>query len=65
MAKIKIEEVIDHLDTDIRKALKNTVDECCPGNTADAYDLFRQFKREVSRKCSTWENVPDNYVEKD
>lgn len=65
MARVKIEEVIDHLDTDIRRALKDTVDKCCPGNTADAHNLFREFKKAVSRKCNTWENVPDNYVETD
>lgn len=65
MAKVKIEEVIDYLDTDIRRALKDTVDKCCPGNNADAHNLFREFKRAVSRKCSTWENVPDHYIEND
>ena len=64
MARIKIEEVIDHLSTEMRRALEDSVKEVSPGVNIDAYALFRAFKRTVGRKCNTWENVPDNYVEK-
>jgi hypothetical protein len=63
MAKIKIEEVIDHLDTDVRRALADAVKETIPSANFDEYSLFRAFKRSIRRRCRTWENVPDNYVD--
>ena len=63
MAKVKIEDVIDHLDTEIRNALAETIKDHFPNQSFDERDVFRTFKRMVGRKCSTWESVPDQYVE--
>ena len=65
MARVKIEEVIDHLDSEMRSALEAAVNEALRADgTFDRYDLFRAFKRAVGRKCNTWERVPDHYVDK-
>lgn len=64
MARVKIESIIDHLSSDIRRALGAAVEETLVGNTIDTHDLFRAFRRAVRRKCNTWESVPDHYVEK-
>ena len=63
MARVKIEEVIDHLSSEIRKALEASIKEVLPHENVDSHQLFHAFKRAVGRKCSTWERVPDNYVE--
>lgn len=64
MARVKIEEIIDHLDSEMRSALADAVSSVVPNNVRiDSYQLFREFVRAVGRKCSTWENVPDRYVE--
>jgi hypothetical protein len=65
MAKVKIEDVVDHLSTEFRRALEETLNEHFPNQNFDSKDVFRTFKRQVYRKCSVWENVPDQYVEKD
>jgi len=65
MARIKIEAVIDRLDSNIRRALENAVKEVLPNANFDSYELFRAFKRAIGRKCNIWERIPDNYVEKD
>lgn len=65
MAKIKIEEVVDHLDSEFRKALEATLKEHFPNQSFDARAVFRTFKKQVYRKCSAWENIPDQFVEKD
>ena len=65
MARVKIEDIIDHLDGDVRKALKLAIEKTIPGAQFNDRELFRNFTREVGRKCSTWENVPDHYVETD
>lgn len=62
MASVNIEEVIDHLSSEIRRALEDAVQEVAPEAEVDSYDLYRAFKRAVGRKCSTWETVPDRYV---
>jgi hypothetical protein len=64
MASIKIEEVVDHLSSEMRRALEEAVGECIPNAKYDSHELFRAFKRAVYRKCSVWETVPDHYVEK-
>lgn len=64
MASVKIEEIIDSLSFEMKKALKESVDKVLPGSSFDSSALFREFKRSVGRKCNTWERVPDNYVEK-
>ena len=65
MARVKIEEIIDHLSSEFRKALEDTVNQVAPNVQVDRYELFREFKRAVRRKCSTWERVPDRFVEKE
>jgi hypothetical protein len=64
MARVNIENIIDYLDRDIRRALKDAVDKVLHGVKCDERKLFRAFKRAVSRRCSAWELVPDMYVEK-
>jgi hypothetical protein len=63
MAKVKVDEVVDHLSNEMRRALEESVNEVIPGAQFDSHELFRAFKRAVYRKCSTWETVPDQYVQ--
>ncbi|MGO9138125.1 MAG: hypothetical protein ACLP9S_17365 [Syntrophales bacterium] len=65
MARIKVEDVVDHLDREFRGALKDTMQEMFPELEFDERELFRTFKKKVYRKCSIWESVPDHYVKKD
>ncbi len=64
MARIKIEDVIDHLDSEIRKALEATIRKHYPEVNISSHSVFRTFKRNVGRKCSVWESIPDHLVEK-
>lgn len=64
MARVKIEEIVDHLSTEFRKALDEAVRKEIPDAEFNQRQLFRQFLRAVGRKCNTWESVPDHYVEK-
>ncbi len=66
MARVKIEEIIEHLDSEMRSALEDAVIRVAPdGMQFDRYELFREFVRAVGRKCSTWERVPDRYIQQD
>lgn len=65
MARVKIEYVVDHLSSQFRRALEATLQEHFPNEPYDSHAVFRTFKRMVSRKCNTWENVSDSYVEKE
>jgi hypothetical protein len=64
MARIKVEEIIDHLDREFRSALRETLQEMYPDISFDEHQLFRTFKKKVYRKCNIWETVPDQYIEK-
>ena len=65
MTRVKIEDIVDHLSTQIRRALEDAVKRVSPDAHFDAHQLFREFRRAVGRKCNTWENVPDRFVEKE
>lgn len=63
MARVKIEDIIDHLSSEMRKSLRDSVNKVIPGVPFDERELFRQFKREITKKCNTWERVPDRYID--
>ena len=64
MARVKIESIIEHLDNDMKRALEDAVGSVLPDADLDRSELFRAFRRAISRKCSTWVSVPDQHVEK-
>ena len=64
MAQVKIEDVVDHLDTEFKKALEDTFGEFAPGVSIDRSQVFRFFLRRVYEHCSVWETVPDSLVDK-
>lgn len=65
MARVKIEQIVDHLSSEMKRALERAVERTCPDTRFDRNQLFREFRRAVGAKCSTWEYVPDQYVEAD
>ena len=65
MAQVQVEEIVDHLSSEFRKALKRTIDRHFPDEDYNAHQVFRDFRREVRRACSTWEYVPDHCVDSD
>jgi len=62
MAQVNIEQIIDQLSSEMRKALVATIREHAPTCLVNDHALFRAFRRQVGRKCSTWETVPDQFV---
>lgn len=63
MASIHIERVIYHLAPEMKRALTETLSELGIQTNHDINDVFRTFRRQVDRKCSTWEDIPDDHVE--
>jgi len=63
MARVRTEHIVEHLSSQMRRALGAAVLEVIPDAEFDEYELFRAFRRAVGRKCSTWEQVPDQDVE--
>ncbi len=63
MARVRIEDIVEHLSSDMRRALEDAVRETVQGANFEPYELFRAFRRAVGRTCDTWANVPDNCVE--
>jgi hypothetical protein len=62
MAQIKAEGVVDHLDTEFKKALEDTFSEFAPNVSIDRSQVFRFFLKRVYHHCSVWETVPDAIV---
>lgn len=63
MARVKIEEIIEHLDSDMKRALEAAVKECFPDAQVERQRLFKAFVKQVRKKCGTWENVPDRCID--
>jgi hypothetical protein len=63
MARVKPEAIVDHLSSQMRRALEEAVLRVIPDAEFDSHQLYREFRRAVGRKCSTWERVPDRCVE--
>lgn len=64
MARVKVEELLESLEYDLRVALARAVHSLVANAQFDERELYKAFCREAYRKCSIWENVPDQYVEK-
>lgn len=65
MARVKMDELVDHLSSEMKKALDDTLQKHFAGQSYDRNAFFRDFTRNVYRRCNVWENVPDQYVEAD
>lgn len=62
MAEFKIEDVVDHLSTEMRRALDEAVRQVMPGAQFNSHELYPAVKRAVYRKCRIWEQVPDRFI---
>lgn len=62
MAQVQIEEIIEHLDYEIKNALERAINREIPNANFNKNRLFREFVRAVYMKCNQWEDVPDQYV---
>lgn len=45
MARVKIEEIVYHLDNEFKKALSKTIDKYFPAHSYDINEVFREFKK--------------------
>jgi hypothetical protein len=64
MASVKIQEVIEHLDYEMKRALEDAFQRVAPDVRVDRNSLYREFRKAVGRKASTWVDVPDQDVKK-
>jgi ubiquitin C-terminal hydrolase len=62
MPQVKIEDLIDHLDSEFKKALDDTMREFAPTVQYDRTEFFKFFLKRVYHHCSIWEKVPDKLV---
>jgi len=62
MAKINIQEFADHLDEEIRKALEATIREHFPHQEYNARAVSKTFKKQLTKKCNSWEDIPNKYI---
>jgi hypothetical protein len=65
MAYVKIEEIIEHLEYGMKRALEEAVSRTLPGVSVDSSQLLKEFVKAVGKTCSMWEQVPDKYVKRD
>lgn len=64
MARVKIQSIIEHLDYEMKRALEDALSRVLPNTNVDRNELYREFRKAVGRKSSTWVDVHDQDVEK-
>jgi len=62
MAKVNIEEFVDHLEVEVRKALEATMREHFPDQDFNSRAVFKSFKHRMVQKCNSWESIPNKYI---
>ena len=62
MAKVNIEEMINHLDVEFRKALDSTIREHFPNAEYNSRAVFKTFATEVTKKCDSYERIPNKFI---
>ncbi len=65
MARIRPQEIFDHLNPQIRAALDEAVARALPGVEVDRRQLYLEFRRALATKVKQWENVPNAAVDAD
>jgi hypothetical protein len=63
MARIKIEDTLEHLDGELRNAMGDALRKVAPEASINAGDLLRAFRVAVGQRCDTWVGVPDQFVD--
>jgi hypothetical protein len=65
MARIRPNDIFDHLNPQMRAALDEAVDRTLPGVEVDKRQLYLAFRRALSAKLKPWESVPAASVDAD
>jgi len=65
MTQVKVDEIIDHVRSEVKKALQDAFDEVVPHADIDLDAFYAVFKKQVYHHCSIWENIPDRFVKVD
>ena len=63
MAKVRIVDIVEHLDHEMKRALADAVQKQYPEVTVDRTALFKEFLKALRRQLSDWQTVPRNYVD--
>jgi hypothetical protein len=62
MPRVQLEDLVDHLDFEMRAALRAALREVLPDADVDDEKLYLAFKMAVRHGCDRWERVPQRCV---
>ena len=65
MARIRPNDIFDHLNPQLRAAFDEAVDKTLPDVEVDKRQLYLAFRRALSTKLKPWESVPPAAVDAD
>jgi hypothetical protein len=65
MPRVKLEDILDEHERDVRRALAAAIRSQIPDAEFDERAVSKAFKREIGRKFSTWTRVRESYVDPD
>ena len=65
MARIRPNDIFEHLNPQMRAALDEAVDKTLLGVEVDKRQLYLAFRRALTAKLKPWESVPAAAVDAD
>ena len=65
MARVKLDEILDEHESDIRRAMGDILRRYAPDHKDSVSLVTRAFIRAVDRHTSQWTRVRESYVEPD
>jgi hypothetical protein len=65
MARIKPNDIFDHLSPQLRAALDAAVEKTLPDSDVDKRELYLAFRRALAARLKAWETVPAAAVDAD
>ena len=65
MTQVNVEDILEHLDSDIRPALAEAVEVVLDASDVDDQELYDAFLAALCQRLGTWETVPDDFCKDD
>lgn len=65
MAQVRIQNIIEKLDYEMKRALDEAVSRVLPDAEINRNALYKSFIKSVGRKCNEWVSISDSDVRKE
>ncbi len=62
MAKIKVDGLVEEMETEFKQALLSTLRRHFDKDTYSENEVVKTFMAQLKEKCNSWEEVPNKFI---